>query len=202
MNRVLARIVAGMMAVVVVAILWIGGSAAFFPLSTVDIDNGSIASRDREVDYYVGYSHAVGDVWTLGANAVAYTFPGAEGAVDYDYVEYSASLNYDDRAWLEYSYSPDIFDTGFDTHNVAVFAEWQLAGVPSLNFADRTGVSPIAFGSYETMARLCSGCRCSIFASTSSEPANVTVTSPIAIGTVLRSTITKPRSASTTSPVP
>jgi hypothetical protein len=35
---------------------------------------------------------------------------------------------------------------------------------------------------------LCSGCSCSIFPSTSSEPANVIVTSPIAIGTVLRST--------------
>ncbi len=94
--------------------------------STIDIDSGAIARRDHEVDYYVGYARTVGERWTLGANAVAYTFPGAEGVVDYDYAEYSLSANYDDRTWLEYSYSPDIFNTGLETHNIALFAEWQL----------------------------------------------------------------------------
>ena len=94
--------------------------------STVDIENGSIAQRDLEVDYYLGYGHAINEAWTFGVNAVAYTFPGAEGIIDYDYAEYSLSLNYDDRVWMEYSYSSDIFDTGSDTHNVAIFAEWRL----------------------------------------------------------------------------
>ncbi len=111
----------------------LGGDVAFdngFYLgawaSTIDIVNGTVARRDLQVDYYLGYGHPITDEITLGANAVAYTFPGAEGFFDYDYVEYSLSANYDDRAWLEYSYSPDLFNSGMSTHNVAAFSEWQL----------------------------------------------------------------------------
>jgi uncharacterized protein (TIGR02001 family) len=37
------------------------------------------------------------------------------------------SRNYDDRLWLEYAYSPDLYNTDLDTHNVELFTEW-LAG--------------------------------------------------------------------------
>ena len=70
------------------------------------------------------------------------------------------------------------------------------------NVALLTGVSPISFGSYETTARLCSGWMYSTRPGISSEPANVNRTSPMAMGTVLRSTTTQPRAASAMSPVP
>lgn len=94
--------------------------------SSVDIEVGASANRDAEVDYYVGYIHELSDTWAIGANAVAYTFPGARGAFDYDYQEVAVNLNYADRAWLEYAYSPGIFHTGEETHNVSLFAEQLL----------------------------------------------------------------------------
>ena len=94
--------------------------------SSVDIEVADIADRDLEIDYYLGYVHELGDVWTLGASAVAYTFPGSEGQLDYDYQEFAVSLNYADRVWLEYAYSPDIFHTDNETHNVSLFAEQLL----------------------------------------------------------------------------
>ncbi|MGI9263014.1 MAG: TorF family putative porin, partial [Woeseiaceae bacterium] len=92
----------------------------------VDIQNGPTRQRDQQVNYYLGYAIDIGNHWSLGANAVAYVFPGATGNVDYDYEEYSVSLNYRDRAWLEYSMSPDLYATGFDTHNIDFLLEWQL----------------------------------------------------------------------------
>lgn len=94
--------------------------------SSVDIEVGDRANRDVEVDYYLGYVHELSNTWTVGTNVVAYTFPGARGAFDYDYEEYSLSLNYADRAWLEYAYSPDIFHTDSETHNVSLFVEQPL----------------------------------------------------------------------------
>lgn len=94
--------------------------------SSVDIEVGDRANRDLEIDYYLGYVHELDDVWTVGASAVAYTFPGQEGRLDYDYQEFAVSLNYADRVWLEYAYSPDIFHTDNETHNVSLFAEQLL----------------------------------------------------------------------------
>lgn len=93
--------------------------------SGVDISIGS-TRRDLEVNYYLGYDYDLQNAWSIGANVVAYTFPGTEGAIDYDSVEYSIVTNYDDRAWLEYSYSPDLFHSGRHTHNVDLYAEWPL----------------------------------------------------------------------------
>lgn len=94
--------------------------------SSVDISNGPTRQRDLEVNYYVGYSHELQRDWALNVNAVAYTYPGTEGDIDYDYFEYSIAANYKDRAWLEYSYSPDLFHSARDTHNVELYAEWPL----------------------------------------------------------------------------
>jgi len=92
--------------------------------STVDINNGGDRQRDTELTYYLGYSHDVGSRWVLGASVVVYTYPGQTGAVDYNYEEVMLMTNYDDRVWLEYAYSPDLYNTGFDSHNVEVFTEW------------------------------------------------------------------------------
>lgn len=95
--------------------------------STVDIEspNGS-TQRDLQVDYYAGYALPVSSNVTLGGNIVLYTFPGADGPVDYDYAEYSLSLNFDDSLWLEYAYAPDLFDFGAATHNYSLFGELPL----------------------------------------------------------------------------
>ena len=92
--------------------------------STVDINNGGDRQRDTELTYYLGYSHELGSRWTLGASVVVYTYPGQTGAVDYNYEEVMLSANFDDRLWFEYAYSPDLYKTGIDTHNIEAFTEW------------------------------------------------------------------------------
>ncbi len=116
--------------------------------STVDIQAESGNSRNAEVDYYLGYSFALDERWAVTANAVAYTFPGADGGFDYDYEEYSLSFSYRDSVWLEYSYSPSLFETRRTTHNVSAYAEralsasWLIsAGVGHYNLDDLAGES-------------------------------------------------------------
>ena len=96
--------------------------------STVDISNYAGSQRDLEVDYYAGYAEQLGNRFTVTGNVVAYTYPGAEGSVDYDYLEYGVALNYDDFAWLAYAYTPDLYDSGYETHHVELHAEFPLAG--------------------------------------------------------------------------
>lgn len=103
------------------------GLYAGFWASTVDIESAATA-RDVEVNYYAGYNHELSADWTIGANLVQYAFPGTEGPIDYDYREYSLVANYRDRAWLEYSYSPDLFHTSQATQNIEIYGEWPLAG--------------------------------------------------------------------------
>lgn len=95
--------------------------------STIDISNGPSRQRDTEIKYYIGYSYEFDRNWSFGANVVAFTFPGDEGSIHYDYEEITVSANYADSVWLEYSYSPDIYNTGRSTQNLALLAEWPLA---------------------------------------------------------------------------
>jgi uncharacterized protein (TIGR02001 family) len=92
--------------------------------STIDINNGGDRQRDTELTYYLGYSHDIGTRWSLGASVIVYTYPGQTGAVDYNYEEVMLTVNFDDRAWLEYAYSPDLYNTGLDSHNIELFAEF------------------------------------------------------------------------------
>jgi uncharacterized protein (TIGR02001 family) len=92
--------------------------------STIDIHNGGDRQRDAELTYYIGYSHDVGSRWALSVSAILYTYPGQTGVVDYDYEEVMFTTNYDDKLWLEYAYSPDLYNTGKDSHNIGVFTEW------------------------------------------------------------------------------
>ena len=68
--------------------------------------------------------------------------------------------------------------------------------------AEATQSPSIAAGSYSTTAKLWVGWRKRAVAATSTVHANSTRTSPSATGTVLRSTSTSPRLASTTTPAP
>lgn len=92
--------------------------------STIDIDNGDGRQRDAEVNYYLGYGHDLSARWALGASVVAYTYPGQAGPIDYNYEEYALSVNYDDRVWLEYAYSPDYWGLNIESHNVELISEW------------------------------------------------------------------------------
>lgn len=97
--------------------------------STVDINNGGGRQRDTEVNYYLGYAHDAGDKWRLSLGTVAYTYPGQSGDVDYSYEEYSFGINYDDFVWLQYSYSPDLYNSGLSSTNVDLYAEWPVSSV-------------------------------------------------------------------------
>lgn len=94
--------------------------------STVDIQNGPTRQRDYQLNYYLGYLFDVNNRWSFGANIVAYTFPGQEGDVDYNYEEVTLSASYRDFLWLEYSWSPDLFDTGYDSQNIELLFEWPM----------------------------------------------------------------------------
>jgi len=100
--------------------------------STTDIDNGPDRHRDREVDYYIGYVFDVTKSWRISANAVAYVYPGQTGNIDYNYQEYSVGGSFDDRVWLEFAYSPDLYNTGLSSTNIDLYAEWPLNGVWSI----------------------------------------------------------------------
>ena len=121
--------------------------------SSIDIETPSGAERDLEVDYYLGYGLDLTDALTVGANVVAYTFPGAEGLLDYDYEEYSLSINYMDRVWFEYSYAPDIFSTGTETHNYGLFSELplghQIVASAGIGYYDTSALSDDSYAYWE-----------------------------------------------------
>jgi len=94
--------------------------------STTDIDNGPGRYRDRELNYYLGYVFDLSESWQISANAVAYEYPGQTGYIDYSYQEYSVGGNYDDRLWLEFAYTPDLYHTGLSANNADLYAEWPL----------------------------------------------------------------------------
>lgn len=121
--------------------------------SSVDLSGGPTRQRDLEINYYLGFNHEWRRNWIVGANVVAYTFPGTRGDVDYDYFEYSLVGNYNDRAWLEYSWSPDLFHSGADTHNLELYAEWPLtAGLmlgAGAGYYDTSELTGIGYGYWQ-----------------------------------------------------
>lgn len=94
--------------------------------STVNIGNGPLRQRDLEVIYYAGYVFEISRAWRISATAVAYDYPGQSGNVDYGYEEYSLGGNFDDRVWLEFAYSPDLYNTGLSSINIDLFAAWPV----------------------------------------------------------------------------
>ena len=97
--------------------------------SSVDIENGPTRTRDLEINFYVGYAVDISAAWQMSFGAVAYAYPGQTGSVDYDYEEFSVGASFDDRLWLEFAYSPDLYHTGRSTTNIDLFAEWPVNGV-------------------------------------------------------------------------
>ena len=97
--------------------------------STVNIGNSPLRQRDLEVNYYAGYVFEISSAWRLSATAVAYDYPGQSGNVDYGYEEYSLGGNFDDRVWLEFAFSPDLYNTGLSTINIDLFAAWPVNNI-------------------------------------------------------------------------
>ena len=131
--------------------------------STMDMSSGPSRHRDTEVDYYVGYSNAVSSNWTIGVNAIRYTYPDMDGNVDYDYSEYMLVTNYNDRIWLEYAWSDGLYHTPFDTHNVELYTEqpigdsWTIgagAGYYDLSRLSGTGYGYWEFGLSRAVRRI------------------------------------------------
>lgn len=111
----------------------LGGEVRFEPgiyagawASTVDIANGPERQRDQELILYLGYGHELNERWMLEVAVVNYAYPGQTSNVDYDYFEYHLTANFRDRLWLQYAYSPDLYHSDRDSHNVELYAEWAL----------------------------------------------------------------------------
>lgn len=94
--------------------------------SSIDISNGADRQRDIEVDYYAGFAFDAGDKWQFTAHTVLYTYPGQTGNVDYDYQEIAISSNYNDHFWVEYAYTPDLYNTDYSAQNIDVYVDWPL----------------------------------------------------------------------------
>lgn len=114
--------------------------------SSVDIQNGPTRRRDLEVNLYAGYAVDVSSTWQMSVAAVAYTYPGQTGGIDYNYEEYSLDASFDDRMWLQFAYSPDLYNTGRSSTNIDLFTEWPIndvwsfgAGAGRYDTSDLTG---------------------------------------------------------------
>jgi uncharacterized protein (TIGR02001 family) len=97
-------------------------------MSTMDIESAPGRQRDFEVNYYLGYGLPLNRDWSLSAAVVAFTYPGATGAISYNYEEITLALNYNDRLWLEYSFSPDLYGSGAESHNLELYGEFPIPG--------------------------------------------------------------------------
>ena len=121
--------------------------------STVDIANGPTRQRDTQVNFYGGYELEINRHWSLGAGMVAYTYPGQTGDIDYDYEEYALVFNYDDRAWVELAWSPDLYGTGLATTNVDLLTEWPLpvgmVGIVGAGYYDTSALTGIGYGYWQ-----------------------------------------------------
>ena len=96
--------------------------------STVDNRSRAGQQHDVEVNLYAGYGRDAGDRMRLSGFVIAYNYPGMDTPFDYDYVEFLASANYDDRFWLEFAYAPDYYGTGEAAWNTELLGEWPLIG--------------------------------------------------------------------------
>ena len=105
-------------------------NGGFFGLwaSSIDIETAS-SKRETELDYYVGYQHAVGARLDLTGTLIRYTYPGQTGPIDYDYTEALLTLTLDGRHSLEFGFAPEIY--GLD----AAGRYWELRSERALSNA-------------------------------------------------------------------
>ena len=101
--------------------------------STTNITTGN-RQRDKEVDIYLGYVHDFARKWSVGFTFNRYTYPGADPGVDYDYNDIAATANYNDRLWLEFSYTDAIFGHDSPARNIELTTRWPLGAALYLGF--------------------------------------------------------------------
>lgn len=120
--------------------------------SSVDITNGD-NHRSREITYYAGYMHPLNEAWSISATAVAYTFPGARGRIDYDFEEIAFAVNYRDVAWIEYAWSPDLYNTSLNTHSFELYAETRISDKlilgGGLGYYDTSSLTEAGYGYWQ-----------------------------------------------------
>ena len=84
--------------------------------SNIDFSDTGDTSTEVEIDFYAGYSFALGEGTEAGVKATYYYYPDSPFVIGYDYWEFQASLSHDlGGATLsaELNYSPDyFFETG------------------------------------------------------------------------------------------
>ena len=100
--------------------------------STIDITTGN-RNRSLEVDYYLGYVWFFDDDWSVAVSANRYTYPGAEGAVNYNYNELGVVIGIHDRLWFEFDYTDSLFGHDEPAYNAEVLASWPLPAELSLS---------------------------------------------------------------------
>lgn len=100
--------------------------------STTDITTGN-RNRSLEIDYYLGYVWFFDDDWNVAVSANRYTYPGAEGDVNYNYNELGVVIGIHDRLWFEFDYTNSLFAHNEAAYNAEVLARWPLPAEWSLS---------------------------------------------------------------------
>ena len=91
--------------------------------STIELES-PLASRDTELDYYVGYQfEPVGPV-ALSLSVIRYTYPGHEGVLDYEHTEGALAATLFERYSLEFAYTDDLYGLGEPARYWALRGEW------------------------------------------------------------------------------
>lgn len=108
--------------------------------SNVDFNEASgVDGATLEVDYYGGLKGSVGDTgvsWDLGM--IYYTYPGAAGTLDYNFVEVAGSLGYDfgvAAVTASLNYSPNNFGDSGTAYYPKLAVDVPVPGVDNLSFS-------------------------------------------------------------------
>lgn len=106
---------------------WFGGVWA----STIDIRT-PFSYRDLEVDYYLGYRHEFAAPLALSATLMRFTYPGQEGAFDYDYDLLLMSAALLETYSLEFGYTDNIYGFGRIGRHWELRANWPVRNTWSI----------------------------------------------------------------------
>jgi len=87
--------------------------------------------RDIELDFYLGFGAPIAGNWSSLFSVTFYKYPGA--SIDYDYLEFSAGVNYKELIFGSIAYSPDVYSEGLSSLVYEVGAEYPLINNFSVN---------------------------------------------------------------------
>lgn len=123
---------------------WTSAAGVYVGSFASGVDFGS-GSPHAEVDYFVGYGHALGDSVALDVSINRYSYPGAS---ELAYNELITKATFADRYSATVGYSNDVWNSGSTGWYYAVGGEWALphdltlsANVGRNVFADNVAVA-------------------------------------------------------------